>query len=291
MEGSVDQGALDVHHLVAGEHTGEHGSLDTLIHTGDVLLGDRAAGDLVDEFVALAGLVRLDDQLDMRKLALAARLPDIAGVHRRGLPDGLLVGNLGLADVGFDLELSKKPVHDDFQMELAHAGDDGLPGLLVRIGLEGRILFGQLLQRDRHLFLTGLRLGLNRHADDRLGEFHGLQYNRMFLVTERIACRRILQTHRSGDVTGIHMLDIFSVVGMHLQDTSKALTLTLCRVHDGFSGLQLSGVYPEEAELSDKRVCHDLERKSGEGRFIAGFPRLGFVSLGILAFHRRNIQR
>ena len=78
MEGSVDQGALDIHHLVAGEHTGEHGSLDPLIHAGDILLGDRAAGDLVDEFVALSGFVRLDDQLDMRKLAFAARLPDIA---------------------------------------------------------------------------------------------------------------------------------------------------------------------------------------------------------------------
>ena len=147
------------------------------------------------------------------------------------------------------------------------------------------------LQRDRHLFLTGLRLGLNRHADHRLGKFHGLQYDRMFLVTERIARRRILQTHRSGDVTGIHMLDIFSVVGMHLQDAAESLTLTLCRVHDGLSGLQLSGVHAEEAELSDKRVCHDLERERGEGRFIAGFARLGFVSLGILAFHRRNIQR
>ena len=87
------------------------------------------------------------------------------------------------------------------------------------------------------------------------------------------------------------MLDIFSVVGMHLQDTSKALTLTLCRVHDGFSGLQLSGVYPEEAELSDKRVCHDLERKSGEGSVVAGFTRLGSIGLGILALYRRNIQR
>ena len=63
------------------------------------------------------------------------------------------VGNLRLADVRLDLELTKQTVDDDLQVELAHAGDDGLAGFLVRGNAEGRILFGELLQSDAHLVL------------------------------------------------------------------------------------------------------------------------------------------
>ena len=59
------------------------------------------------------------------------------------------------ADVRLDLELTEQTVDDDLQMELAHAGDDGLTSLLIGVGLEGRILFGQLCQRDAHLLVAG----------------------------------------------------------------------------------------------------------------------------------------
>jgi hypothetical protein len=93
------------------------------------------------------------------------------------LPDGLLVGDLGLADVGLDLELAQQPVHDYLQMKLAHAGDDGLAGLFVGVGLEGGILLGELLKGDAHLLLAGLGLGLDGHADDGLREFHGFEHD------------------------------------------------------------------------------------------------------------------
>ncbi len=62
--------------------------------------------------------------------------------------DGLLVGNLRLADVGLDLEFPAHAVHQDVQMQLAHAADDGLAGLGIQVHLEGRILFGELLDRQ-----------------------------------------------------------------------------------------------------------------------------------------------
>ena len=51
--------------------------------------------------------------------------------------------------------------------------DDGLAGLLVGIGPEGGVLLSQLGQRDAHLLLAGLGLGLNGHTDNGLGELHG----------------------------------------------------------------------------------------------------------------------
>ena len=88
MEGTVQYGGFDVHHLEAGEDAREHGSLDALVDAGDELLGDRAAGDFVDELVALAGLVGFDHQFDVRVLALAAGLADVTGVDRGAAPQG-----------------------------------------------------------------------------------------------------------------------------------------------------------------------------------------------------------
>ena len=96
---------------------------------------------------------------------------------------------------------------------------------------------------------------------DNLIQGQGFSHNLVFIITERITCRCVLQPDSCRNVTGVNMLDIFSVVGMHLQDAAESLTLTLGRVHDRLPGLQLSGVHAEEAELSDKRVCHDLERE------------------------------
>jgi hypothetical protein len=88
----------------------------------------------VYELIALAGFVGLDADLDVAVLALAAGLADIAGVDVCRLADGLLVGDLRLADVGLHLELAEQSVDDDLQVKLAHAGDDGLSGLLIGIG-------------------------------------------------------------------------------------------------------------------------------------------------------------
>ncbi len=79
-------------------------------------------------------------------------------------------------------------------MQLAHTGDNGLTRLLIGIGLERGVLFGQLDERDGHLLLTGLGLGLDGDADNGLGEFHVLEDDGMLFVAERIAGRRVLQT-------------------------------------------------------------------------------------------------
>ena len=60
-----------------------------------------------------------------------------------GLGDGLAVGHLRLADGGVDLELAQHAVDQHLEVQLAHAGDDGLAGLLVGADLEGRVLLGE----------------------------------------------------------------------------------------------------------------------------------------------------
>ena len=58
--------------------------------------------------------------------------------------NGFAVSDLRLADVGVDLELAPHAIDDDFQVQLAHAGDDRLAGLLVGVHAERRVFLRQL---------------------------------------------------------------------------------------------------------------------------------------------------
>ena len=75
------------------------------------------------------------------------------------LADRLPVGDLGTADVGVDVELAQQAVDDHLEVELAHPVDQGLPGLLVGLDLERRVLLGEPREAGRELLLVGLVLG------------------------------------------------------------------------------------------------------------------------------------
>ena len=81
----------------------------------------------------------------MAVLTAAAGLLDEAVFLVHGLSDGLAVGDLRLADVGLDAELAPHAVDDDFKMQLAHAGDDGLTRLLVGRDTERGVFLGEAL--------------------------------------------------------------------------------------------------------------------------------------------------
>ena len=85
-------------------------------------------------------------------------------------------------------------------MEFAHPLDDGLARFLVGRDAEGRILGGELGQRDAELLLVGLGLRLDRDLDDRLGEFHPLQDDRLLHVAQRVAGAGVLEAGERDDV-------------------------------------------------------------------------------------------
>ena len=226
--------------------------------------GIGAAHDLVDELVAgaLLGGLELDDRVAV--LALAAGLADEAAVALGRAPDGLAIGDLRLADVGGDVELADHPVDEHVEVELAHPGDERLGRLRIGLDPEGRILLGQALQGERELVLVGLGLGLDLDLDDRLGEGHRLEHDRMVRIGQRVAGEGVLETDRGGDVAGVHDVDLLAMVGVHLQDAADPLALVLGRVEDVRAGLERARVDPEEGQLADERVGGDLEGQRAE---------------------------
>ncbi len=175
-------------------------------------------------------------------------------------------------------------------MQLAHAGDNGLPGLLVGVGPEGGILLSQLGKGNAHLLLTGLGLGLDGHLNNGLGENHGLQDDGMILIAEGIAGGGVLHAHNGGDITGVNHIDIFPVVGVHLQNTTHTLLDVLGAVEHGSALLQGTGVHTEVAQLAHIGVGSDLEGQSGEGSVVGSGTEVLFLSLGVDALDALLIQ-
>ena len=117
---------------IAGEDARLHRLLDAEVDRRDVLARDLAADDLVDELVAVPRRRRLEIDDHVPVLAAATGLADKAALDLlRGPAGRLAIGDLRAADVGVDRELAQQPVDDDLQVQLAHARDERLAGLLV----------------------------------------------------------------------------------------------------------------------------------------------------------------
>src|SRR5690606_23138976 len=227
-----------------------HGVPDPLLDGRDELLWDDPADDLVLEDETRAALAGLEVDHHVAVLAVATGLADEARLDLLdALLDRLAVGDLGGAHVALDLELPLETVDDDLEVQLAHAGDDRLPGVLVRVGAERRILVGQLLQADPELVEVGLGAGLDGDRDDRIRERHALEHDRRLLVTQGVARAGVPQAHRSVDVPGDALLELLALVGVHAQDATDALPLAARGVQHAGPGRESPGVHAEEREV------------------------------------------
>src|SRR6266508_391450 len=102
--GAVPQRHLDIDERVPREYAELHGLLAARVDRGDVLLRDPATGDLVLKLVSpVTAASRLEVDLNLGELSGPTRLLLVGVVDLLDLaPDGLAVGDLGLADVGLD---------------------------------------------------------------------------------------------------------------------------------------------------------------------------------------------
>src|SRR5690606_33235451 len=271
---------------------GLEGLLDAGVDRGDVLLRDAAAGDLVDELVAAAGPGGLEVDLDLGELTRPAGLLLVGvDVAVDGLRDRLAVGDLRLADGGLYLELPQHAVDDHLEVELAHAGDDGLAGLLVGADLEGRVLLRQREEGLGHLVLVVLRLRLDGELDDRLGELELLEHDLRPHRGERVAGAGVLEADAGGDVAGEHGVDVLAVVGVHLEDAPDPLLAAVGRVDHGAALLEDPRVDAEVGELADVGVGHDLEGEAAERLVVGRLALELLVALHVHALDRRQVPR
>ncbi|MPN46109.1 hypothetical protein SDC9_193692 [bioreactor metagenome] len=56
----------------------------------------------------------------------------------------------------------------------------------------------------------------------------------------------VFQAHRSCDISRITFFQVFPVIGMHLNDTTDSLLVSLCCVQNRRTGIHRARVNPEE---------------------------------------------
>ena len=289
---TVNELNLDVLNRITSQNAGVECFLNTLVDSGDVLLGNYAANDLVLERVAFAGLLRVHVDDGMTILTTTTGLTDELALSAEYLMTRTLtVSNLGLTNVSLNLELTKQAVDDDLQVEFAHASDDGLAGFMVGGNAERRVFLGELLQSDAHLILLSLGLRLNSNVDNRISELHGLEDDRSIFGAERVTGGGVLQTNNGNDVASGANVDVNTVVGVHLQKTADAFLLVLGSVQHVGAGLESAGVYAQVGELANERVGHDLECQGSKRCLRVGRTLVFFAGFGVRALDGGNVYR
>src|SRR5271163_3053680 len=217
----------------------------------------------------------------MAVLTAAARLAHEFALRLHRAADGFAIGDLRLADIRFDLEFALHAVDDDFQMQLAHAFDDGLAGLGVGMHAEGRIFLGQTLQGETHFLLVDLGFRFNGYGNHRFRELHLFQNNDLVEIGESVAGGDVLQAHRGGDVAGAHFFDFRPIAGMHLQQAADALVAIAVGHEHLIARIQRARIDAEEREIAHERVVQYLERQRGERLGIIGLAGHGLAGLGL----------
>ena len=77
---AVVQRNLYIDHGIARHNAGLQGTLNTSVHRRDEFLRNAAANDCIDEFIALAGFVRLQNDLNVTILTGTAALTLVLGI-------------------------------------------------------------------------------------------------------------------------------------------------------------------------------------------------------------------
>src|SRR5262249_1086572 len=149
--------------------------------------------------------------LGVAVLTASACLTHVAPLAIRRTRERLFVGDLRFTDARVDVEFALQAVDDDLEVQLAHAADDNLAGLLVGVDAERGILPHQLGETEAQLLLIALRLRLDRERDDRLGEVHRLEDDRFLFLAERVARADLLETDGRRDIAGVDLFDVFTL--------------------------------------------------------------------------------
>ena len=217
---------------------------------------------------------------------------NLPSIFSTGRPKRLAVGDLRPADVRVDRELAHQAVDDDLEVELAHAGDQGLAGLVVGADAERRVLLGRgaagpapSLSWSAFVFgsIATAITGSGKSIDSSLIGAVSIASVSPVVV--------FLRPTTGGDLARADLLALLAVVRVHLQDAADALGLAGRRVQDAVAGLDLARVDAEVRQLADVRVGHDLEDERRERLVERRAARELVLGARVDPVDRRHVER
>ena len=233
------QADANIYHRITGYNTILQSVADTFIDRRDEFARNHTTFNFIDKFIACTTrLHRFHFDHNMTILTFTTRLFNVFGFGLHFLTDSLAVGYLRRTYVGFHTKFAFHAVHNNFQVQFAHTGNNGLAGLFISTHTERRVFLSQAVQGNTHFFLVGFGFRLNGNVDYRLREFHAFQNNRCIFGSQSFTGGYVFQTDGGGNVAGTHFIDLVTVVRSHLHQTADTFASTLYRVHHAVARLQ-----------------------------------------------------
>jgi hypothetical protein len=146
------------------------------------------------------------------------------------------------------------------------------------------------MQREAHLFLVGLGLRLDGDLDDRLGEFHALEDDRLQRIAERVARGRVLEA--ASATMSPAKASLMSRANWHASENMRPMRsrLPLTVLSSVHALGRAARVDAAEGQRADERVVHDLEGEHRQ-RLVRRKRALDLGSgLDVDALDRRNVE-
>jgi len=187
MVGTKNQRDAKIHDGVAGDNAFGRRFLNPFVNRRAVLGGNNAADDFIHELIARAARQRLDIDRAIAELTASAGLLLVTTLNVGLAFDGFQIGDFRRVQIDFNAEFSSHFFNVDFNMHLAHSGENHLLGLGIAGEDDGRVFFRQAVNRGSDFILIppGFRLHGKRHDRRRNGDF--FKNNGVFLVAQRVS--------------------------------------------------------------------------------------------------------
>ncbi len=180
------------------------------------------------------------------------------------LADRLLVSDVRPAGRDLDAVLAAKTIDEDRQMELAHPGDPGLPGLDVGEDAERGILEREAREGPREPLLIRGRARLDREFDHRLGDGEARERERPARIGERVPGAREPEPDHRGDLARAGAVRVHGSSAVHEDEPAHALGLARPSIVDERARPHAPGVDPEQRDRADAIEAHHLEGERRE---------------------------
>ena len=191
--------------------------------------------------------------------------------------DGLAVGNLCRAELGFDLILAQELGNDDAQVDVADTGDNHFFRLrIVAVG-EGGVFLVQLDETGGDLVFLTLRLGVDGHAVAGLCIGHGLDGDKLAGLAERVAGADGGKLREHADVAAADLRGLGVVLALREERVAELFIVAGAGVNNGHGVFDVAGEDLEVGVLA-VLVGDGVEHERGHGA--VGIQR----ELGLLAF-------
>ena len=200
---------------------------------------NRAAEDVVHELEVGAARQRLDLDLAVAELAVAAGLLLVAAVRFRGRLDRLAIRDARRLQVDVDAEPALQLGDRHLDVQLALAGEQQLLGLRIAAVADRRILFLEPVHRRADLVLVAAALRLDRVGQHRLGKRDRRETrSASALSPSDVVRQRVLQLGDRAQIAGLDLRHVRLRLALQQHQMPEPLRRVLRLVVHGGVGLQ-----------------------------------------------------